>query len=587
MIKNYKKLNYKMSAYYPPYRSSSNNVKVELDLTNYATKTDLKNITHVDVSSFACKTNLAALKTEVDKIDVDKLKTTPTDLAKLSNVVKNDAVKKTDYNAKVTSIERQMAGVTKNTTDNLNDITKRKAIDTNSFVTRTKFSADSNSLDDKIDGVEKKIPDISGLATKTSLNDYLKTSTFNSEVTEVESKIKDTDIIAKSANTKANTIRSDLTSYATKAGVTAIKIDYVTNASLTSQLNNLKSQHIATEVTSIDNKTKKNASDILGLENKLNENERGLSIFRGFFFCLQRNHLVYECKVDSFTFSNKKILKWRSTGIFNYSDHYSMNAIKNTKNEMPILKNDGRLYVYLQGNHFQQNNVLTSNNDHELNKNVVNIYIVYKLDPLASTRDKSFTIQNALFGAMQITKNATDSDKNNYKGYGIYFDERSEFGHTITEGGHAHTTDARNVLIFGADMSFSLHATNRANHIYLMGTGLTQGINDTKIYAEKNFYRNSTDFGKKFVLSLHCNGDSSYLFVNGRQELKFKVKTDQLVKEKLCIGNLSDQWTTSESEKTGAYGKIYDFVVDYEQIAGVKTIYDMRRYLINKHNISP
>ena len=70
-----------------------------------------------------------------------------------------------------------------------------------------------------------------------------------------------------------------------------------------------------------------------------------------------------------------------------------MNGIENTKREMPILKNDERLYVYLQGNHFQQNNVLTSSNDHVLNKNVVNIYIVYKLDPLASTRDKSFTIQ--------------------------------------------------------------------------------------------------------------------------------------------------------------------------------------------------
>ena len=251
---------------------------------------------------------------------------------------------------------------------------------------------------------------------------------------------------------------------------------------------------------------------------------------------------------------------------------------------MLILKNDERLYVYLQGNHFQQNNVLTSSNDHVLNENVVNIYIVYKLDPLASTRDKSYTIQNALFGAVKITKNATDYDKNNYKGYGICFDERSEFGHTITEGGHAHTTDTRNVLIFGADMSFSVHATNRANHIYLMGTGLTQGINDTTIFAEKNFYRNFTDFGKKFVLSLHYNGDNSYLFVNGRQELKFKAKTDQLVKEKLCIGNLSDQWTTSESEKTEAYRKNYDFVVDYEQISDVKTIYDMQRYLIIKHN---
>ena len=177
-----------------------------------------------------------------------------------------------------------------------------------------------------------------------------------------------------------------------------------------------------------------------------------------------------------------------------------MKGIENTKKEMPILKNDEKLYVYLQGNYFQKNNVLTSNNDPLVNKNVVNIYIVYKLDPLASTRDKSFTIQNALFGAMQLTKNGTDNDKNNYKGYGICFDERSEFGHTITEGGHPHTTDAKNVLIFGADMSFSVHATNRANHIYLMGTSLTQGINDTTIYAEKNFYRNLTDFGKKICI---------------------------------------------------------------------------------------
>ena len=143
-------------SYYPPYKSSSNNVKVELDLSNYATKNDLKNITHVDVSSFASKTNLAALKSEVDKIDTDKLKTAPTDLAQLPNAIENDLVKKTVYNTKVTSIETQIAGLTKNTVDNLADITKLKAIDTNSFVTRAKFSADTNALDDKIDGVEKK-----------------------------------------------------------------------------------------------------------------------------------------------------------------------------------------------------------------------------------------------------------------------------------------------------------------------------------------------------------------------------------------------------------------------------------------------
>ena len=237
-----------MSQYFPPYNNSSENIKVELDLTNYATKTELKNITHVDVSSFASKTNLAALKTEVDKIDVDKLKTAPVDLARLTNVVENDLVKKTVYNTKVTSIEAQIAGLTKNTVDNLADITKLKAIDTNSFVLKIKLTSDVTTLENKMDIVDKKIPDISGLATKTSLTSNLQTATFNSKVPGVENKIKATDIIAKSANTEANTIRSDLTDYAKKADVaidiTAIKNDYVTNTSLTSQLNNLKSQNI-------------------------------------------------------------------------------------------------------------------------------------------------------------------------------------------------------------------------------------------------------------------------------------------------------------------------------------------------------
>ena len=83
-----------MSQYFSPYRSSRNNIKVELHLSSYATKTDLKNVTHVDVSNFVLKTNVASLKNEVDKIDIAKLTPVPDDLAKLSNVVKNDFVKK-------------------------------------------------------------------------------------------------------------------------------------------------------------------------------------------------------------------------------------------------------------------------------------------------------------------------------------------------------------------------------------------------------------------------------------------------------------------------------------------------------------
>ena len=84
------------------------------------------------------------------------------------------------------------------------------------------------------------------------------------------------------------------------------------------------------------------------------------------------------------------------------------------------------------------------------------------------------------------------------------------------------------------------------------------------------------------MLSLHYNhDDDSYLFVNGKQE------SVQLLMKKLCKGNLSDEWTTSESEKTGLYGNIYGFIVGYKEVTDVKAIYDMHRYLMIKHDISP
>ena len=430
------------SQYFPPYEST-NNIKVELDLANYATKDDAKNITHVDVSSYATKTNL-----EVDKIDVDKLKTVPVDLAKLSNVVKN-AVKKTDYNTKVTSIENQIAGVTKNTLDNLADITKLKAVDTNNFVLKTKPASDVTTLENKINAVDKKIP-----------------------------KLKD------------------------------------------------------------------------------------------------QSYLVYNCKMGSFSFAANRISAWKLAGIFNYVDNSNMNAVGDTSGNSRDLKNDGRMRVYLSGNYFKQDKTRIPNNN-----NAINIYCVYQIEPISSGRDDTFTVQNALFGAMQITKNA-DTSKYKYKGHGICFDEGGTFG-------KGNINNGRNVLIFGVHENSLVHDNNEANNIYVMGDLFVQGINDTILYAEKIYSRNFTQPSTKFVLSFHYNDDNSYLFVNSKQELKFKTKTESLVKEKLCIGNLSDKWSTSGSEKTGLYRNIYDFVVDYEAIIGVKAIYDMHRYLMIKHNISP
>ena len=95
----------KMNQHFPkPYETFGGYINVKVELSNYATKTDLKNMSHIDVSSYALKSNLASLKTEVDKLDINKLTSVPIDLAKLSNVVKNDVVKKTEYDKLVNKV---------------------------------------------------------------------------------------------------------------------------------------------------------------------------------------------------------------------------------------------------------------------------------------------------------------------------------------------------------------------------------------------------------------------------------------------------------------------------------------------------
>ena len=153
-----------MSQYFPkPYESFSGDVNVKVDLSNYAIKADNKNISHVDTSSFALKTNLATLKTEVDKLDIKKLEPVPVDLSKLSDVVKNNVVKKDVFDklvAKVNSIDTsEFVLKTKYDTDKLE--LENKIPDTSGLVKNTDY-------DSKITDIKGKIPDISGLATKTA-----------------------------------------------------------------------------------------------------------------------------------------------------------------------------------------------------------------------------------------------------------------------------------------------------------------------------------------------------------------------------------------------------------------------------------
>ena len=144
---------------------------------------------------------------------------------------------------------------------------------------------------------------------------------------------------------------------------------------------------------------------------------------------------------------------------------------------------------------------------------IVNIYIVYEItknNPISSYS----TLENCLFGAVKLTKNL-DIDKDKYSGYGIGFDRKGEFSFGDGFG--------QNVIIFGADMSSSVHANNKTKKILVLGEGFTQGLHNTRIYAEK-MYSNNFANNKKFYLSLHYNGSNSYLFVNGTEIHKFKTK---------------------------------------------------------------
>ena len=162
-----------MSQYFPrPYESFGGDINVKVDLSNYATKTELKNVTHVDVSSFALKSNLASLKTKVDKLDIEKLAPVPVDLSKLSDVVKNGVAKKTVYDKLVEKVN---------------------SIDTTRFVLKTAYDTDKK--------IESKIPDITGLATNSALtavqnkmpdiSNLVKKTDYNTKLSEIENKLND------------------------------------------------------------------------------------------------------------------------------------------------------------------------------------------------------------------------------------------------------------------------------------------------------------------------------------------------------------------------------------------------------------
>ena len=207
-------------------------------------------------------------------------------------------------------------------------------------------------------------------------------------------------------------------------------------------------------------------------------------------------------------------------------------------------------------------------------KNVVNIYIAYKLG-VSSSNVNDPTIKNCLFEAVTLTRNA-DIEKYKHSGYGIGFDRRSSF--SFPSGGFG-----QNVLIFGADVSTSTHIDNKKKDILVLGRRPTRGLEST-LTAEKMYSINFTLTKNKFCLNLHYNGGNSYLFVNGTEIIKFKGKDSEIVASPLCLGNISKDWSTDNMKKTGLTGYVYDFSADYNAVT-INDIKDIHNYLMKKNDI--
>ena len=279
---------------------------------------------------------------------------------------------------------------------------------------KTKIESDltkyvqNGDYDTKVGNLALKIPDISGL---------LPTNTFNSKVGELENKIKiaesKPDISNLGNKTELKNVENKIpntdsfvkkTEYETT--MNEIKNDYVSIAALDSRLNELKSQQIADEVKKADDKVTKNSSDILGFESRLKQKEdltteleREASFNRGNYYYNQQSYFLFEPKSKSYDRNGGVINSWISTGIHNDSNNTDLFSVKNSGGVSPKLINqNNRLGVLFEGSYMKQNMFDYGHGSG------LNIYIVYKLNKIDSTRNAGFTIQNALFGAIKITK---------------------------------------------------------------------------------------------------------------------------------------------------------------------------------------
>ena len=145
---------------------------------------------------------------------------------------------------------------------------------------------------------------------------------------------------------------------------------------------------------------------------------------------------------------------------------------------------------------------------------------------------------------------------------------------------------ARNIIIFGADLSTSRHSTNKTRNILVLGHAFIQKINNTTNYAERSYSSNFSIENKVFCLSLHCNGDNSYLFVNGKEVFKFKAKNSEIKPQPIALGGIitTEYISTDEIKESKLYGNIYDLNVDYSAISNDK-MHNIHTYLMKKNDL--
>ena len=155
--------------------------------------------------------------------------------------------------------------------------------------------------------------------------------------------------------------------------------------------------------------------------------------------------------------------------------------------------------------------------------------------------NSGFTLKDCLFGSVKLIKNAP-LDKYVYSGYGAGFDLRSEF--SLNDGSIGKT-----VIIFGINMSSSVHIDHKGKDILILSIAPTPGLDDTTISAEAQYSINFSRSSRKLCLSLHYNGSNSFLFVNATKIYQFKAKDSELKKYSLCIGNVSGDFSANNMKK--------------------------------------